>query len=159
MTITAQATGYTSAKPQDVLEFVLDVDRYRQIDRKIARVSAVEGPDAAGLGRVKLWGRMRGLPPAPDTQNFVLERWHRLTFTGASGRPARLIFDFVGTFECAQVADRATSVTHSYSFTFKGPFRLAERWLEGWLQREVETEVAELVASVSQPSPIVPPSP
>lgn len=149
MTITAQATAYSGAEPREILEFVLDLDRYRQIDRKIVRVSAVEGPDAAGLGSVKLWGRLRGMPPAPDTQNFVLERWQRLTFCGASGRPARLVFDFIGTFDCARVAGGSTSVTHSYSFTFKGPFRLLERWLEAWLQREVEAEVRDLVAAVS----------
>ncbi len=88
---------------------------------------------------------MRFTPPAPDVQNFTLERWSRVTFVGAPKQPGRAVFDFVGTFDC--VVDESTgrtTVTHAYEFNFKGPFKSAERFLSDWLQAEVEAEVARL---------------
>lgn len=143
MTMTAEATALVDASPQQILEFVLDLDRYREVDAKIVRVSSVEGPDEAGHGSAKLWGRLGVLPPAPDRQDFVLERWSRITFTGAPRQPARLVFDFTGVVAC-ELDGSSTSVTHSYDFRFKGPFRLAERFMSGWLQRQIEEEVAGL---------------
>ncbi len=89
MSITAQAAVIVEASPQEVLEFVLDLHQYRQVDLKIARVISVDGPDSDGRGSVKIWGKLKGLPPAPDRQDFVLRRWTDLTFTGASRQPAR----------------------------------------------------------------------
>ena len=92
-----------------------------------------------------MWARMRWLPPAPDRQDFVLERWSRLTFTGAARQPARVLFDFVGTIECSR-GDTGTRLTHSYTFRFKGPFRWVERVLGGWLQRQIDEEVEAIAA-------------
>jgi len=143
MTMTAEATVEIAATPQAVLEFVLDLERYKEVDPKFVRVVSVDGPDKAGRGSAKIWGRMRGLPPMPDRQDFVIERWKRVTFTGASRQPARMIFDFTGTFDC-EPSESGTTVTHAYEFRFKGPFRLVERVLAVWLQREIEIEVQEL---------------
>jgi hypothetical protein len=149
VSVTASATTIIRADPKGVLEFVLDLNRYKEVDRKFVRVGKVIGPDADGRGSVRLWGRIRGFPPAPDRQDFVLERWSRLTFTGAARQPGRLVFDFVGRFVCDPAADGATRVTHSYEFTFKGPFRLAERKLATWLQQEIEHEVTNLARAIS----------
>ena len=146
MTITAQATINVGASPQKILELVLDLNQYKQVDPKIVRVISVDGPDSDGRGSVKIWGKIKGLPPAPDRQDFVLERWTKLTFTGASGQPARLVFDFTGIVACSERPDGATNVTHSYEFAFKGPFRLAERFLGDWLQRQIEEEVEALAS-------------
>ena len=143
MTMTATATAEVAATPQEILEFVLDLDRYREVDPKIVRVVSVDGPDGEGRGSVRIWGRMRWLPPAPDRQDFVLERWNRITFIGASRQPARLIFDFVGTLEC-EPADQGTRLTHAYEFRFKGPLRPLERALGSWLQRQVEDELTAI---------------
>lgn len=151
MPLTASATATVEATPQQVLELVLDLDRYRQLDPKILRVGSVEGPDADGRGSVKLWGRLKGMPPAPDRQDFELVRWSSLTFTGAPGQPARLIFDFRGTVAC-EPDEGSTVVTHSYEFGFKGPFRPAERLLADWLQAQIEDEVAQLAAAFSRPT-------
>jgi Polyketide cyclase / dehydrase and lipid transport len=148
MSLTAEATVSVQASPQAVLEFVLDVDRYREVDRKIIRVSSVDKPDIHGKGSVKIWGRLGWLPPAPDRQDFHLEQWSRLRFVGARRQPARAVFDFVGTFACSPPVDGATTVTHAYEFTFKGPFRIVERFLKRWLQREIEDEVRLLGAAV-----------
>jgi len=126
--------------PQQVLEFVLDLERYKEADHKIVRVGAMSGPDAAGRGSVKVAGKLRFGPAAPDVQHFVLERWSRLTLTGAPKQPGRLIFNFTGVFEC-EPTETGTRATHSYEFVFRLPFR----WLEGlhrnWLQTEIEAEM------------------
>lgn len=150
MTLAASATGTVEADPQSILEFVLDLERYRQVDPKIFRVGKVTGPDGDGRGTVKLWARMAWLPPAPDRQEFELERWSKLTFVGAARQPARLAFGFVGTVECDQVESSdesgavSTVVTHAYRMDFTPPLRWVEPRLAGWLQRQVEAEVADL---------------
>ncbi len=144
--ITASASTSVGTSAQKVLEFILDLDRYRQIDTKIVRVMSVVGPNEAGAGSVSLLGKLKGLPPAPDRQNFQLVRWKSLTFVGAPRQPGRLVFNFTGTFECAETHDGQTLVTHTYEFAFKGPFRFIERRLQPWLQREIEIEVANLNA-------------
>lgn len=140
MTMTAKASAEISASPQEVLEFVLDLEQYKLVDQKIVRVVSVDGPDRNGRGSVKMWARMGVLPPALDRQDFTLERWHRLTFTGAARQPGRLVFDFVGTFDC-QPANSGTIVQHAYEFRFRGPFRLIGRVLGDWLQDQLEDEV------------------
>ena len=143
MGLSASATTTVNATPEEILEFVLDMDRYRLVDHKIRRVSSVVGPDAQGRGYVKLWGKLRWGPAMPDQQDFVLERWQRLTFVGTAGRLARLIFNFVGTFECEPLKE-GTRITHAYEFTFRGPFRYLEPLLKDWLQAEIEAEVRRI---------------
>jgi len=93
---------------------------------------------------VRIWGKVKGFPSAPDRQDFVLERWTKLTFTGAPRQPARLVFDFTGTITCQELPDGTTEVTHSYEFNFKGLFCLAERYLAIWLQDQIEEELETL---------------
>lgn len=149
MAMSAHASTRVGASPQTVLEFVLDLERYKEVDKKIVKVLGTDGPDSDGRGWVKMLGRVRGMPPAPDKQDFVLDRWRHLTFTGAARQPARMIFDFTGTFDCSVESDGTTLVTHSYRFNFKGPFLLAERWLADWLQAEVEAEMQALSKRLS----------
>ncbi len=151
MTMTASATTEVAATPQEVLEFVLDLHRYKEVDPKIVRVVSLDGPDEEGRGSVKMWARMWWLPPAPDRQDFVLERWNRLTFTGAPRQPARMLFDFVGTVECDE-SDTGARLTHAYEFRFKGPFRRVERVLGSWLQRQIEEEVEAIAGRFRFPN-------
>ncbi len=144
MGVSAAATATVTASAQEVLEYVLDLDRYRLLDSKILRVSATPNLDASGTGTLKMWGKLPWMPPAPDHHDVNLTRWTQLTFTGARGRPARLVFDFTGRFDCEPLDDRSTVVTHSYEFSFRGPFKLAEPRIGRWLQSDVEREVREL---------------
>lgn len=149
MTLRVEATVEVASTPQEVLEFVLDMDRYRQADQKITRVSSVTGPDAAGQGSVRMWGKLPGMPAAPDRQDFVLERWERLTLVGAPRQPGRLLFAFTGTFDCAPTAEGTTIVTHRYQFDFRRPFRWLERRMQPRLAKGIDEEVtriAELLA-------------
>jgi len=130
--------------PREVLELVLDLDRYRDLDQKIVEVGIVTGPDQAGRGSVELTGKLRYGPALPDMQDFVLERWRRLTFTGAPRKPGRLVFDITGTFECEPTAT-GTEVTHGYVFRFRLPFRWLEVLHRTWLQDELDAEMARMV--------------
>ncbi len=151
MTLQARASTTVSASAQEVLEFVLDLEKYMAADHKITKVVKVTGPDESGAGSAKLWGRMKGTPPSPDVQNFQLDRWSKITFTGAPKQPGRLVFDFVGTFECDE-GDEGTVVTHAYTFDFKGPFRIMEKVLGNWLQEEIDEEMARLGDLLTEPA-------
>ena len=141
MTLTATATREVGATSREVLEFVLDLERYRQADTKIGRVTQPVVLDDKNEGRVRYWGRMRGTPPAPDTNLVKLDPWRTLTFTGASRQPARLILDFTGRFDCVDT-DAGCQVTHSYEMTFRRPFRwIYEPLLRTWLQTELDAEL------------------
>ncbi len=144
MTLTVSASAEISATPREVLEFVLDLERYRQADHKITRVSSVTGPDEDGVGSVRLWGKLPNMPPALDRQDFTLEQWSQLTFVGAPRQPGRLVFDFIGTFECAPISAEVTRVTHAYSFEFRRPFRWLERRMSAPLATEIDDEVTRL---------------
>ncbi len=76
--------------------------------------------------------------------------WSRLTFTGASRQPGRLIFDFTGSFACKASTEGVTEVTHSYEFSFKGPFRRVEKKLALWLQQEIDLEMKNLAAALTK---------
>ena len=143
MTLRASASMVTPATPQEVLELVLDLQRYRQVDSKIVAVGAMTGPDDEGRGRVRLWTRLKWTPPVPDVQLFELERWRRLTFIGAPGQPSRLVLRFTGTVEC-EPTPKGTLVTHAYELTFRGLFRILETMHRSWLQRDITEETARL---------------
>lgn len=149
--IQVSATTQVRRTSREVLEFVADLDRYREVDRKIGRISRPLVLDHTGTGRVRYWGRLRGLPPAPDVNLVRLTPWTELTFTGAPWQPARLALDFRGRFRCADT-DNGCTVTHDYELAFRPPFRwFYEARLADWLQTEVTHEVASL-ATVLSPS-------
>jgi len=148
MTVTAAASVEVATSARTVLEFVLDLERYKHADPKIVRVSSVDEPDEQGRGSVRIWATMWRLPPAPDRHDISLERWSRVTFTGARRQLGRLMFDFTGVVECTPTTT-GTLVTHSYEIRFKGPFRLLEPRLERWLTAQIDEEVRDLAALVS----------
>lgn len=143
MVLRATASTLVRATPQQVMELVLDLERYRQVDSKIVSVGEVTGPDENGQGHVRVWSRLKWTPPIPDAQIFVLERWSRLTFKGAPGQLGRLMFSFSGTIACEPSSD-GTLVTHSYELAFRGPFRIFEVLHRDWLQRDLDDEMSRL---------------
>ena len=146
MTLTASATRDVGATSREVLEFVLDLERYRQADTKIGRVTQPIALDDNNEGRTRYWGRMRGTPPAPDTNLVKLDPWRSLSFTGAPRQPARLILDFTGRFHCVDT-DTGSQVTHSYEMTFRRPVRwIYEPLLRTWLQTELDAELDRVAA-------------
>lgn len=150
MTLRASAAREIPASPQQVLEFVLDLDRYSQVDTKVGRVVNPVVVDEHGRGSTKYWGRMRGTPPMPDKNVVALDRWTSLVFTSAPRQPGRLIVNFSGRFDC-EPSPAGCRLMHSYEVQFRRPFRwIYEPLLATWLQEELDAEVDRFVEVFSE---------
>lgn len=155
MALRAEGTIEIDAPPQAILEWILDMDRYRQVDHKIAAVKQQSELDADGRGTLRYRGRLRwGLPGPVDTQQVRLDRWQGLTITGNPTVWTRRLFDFTGTFRCTPVAG-GTEVVHSEEFTFHpAPMhRIAAAWLQGWLDETMVQEMIDLKSAIEAATP------
>ena len=142
--IAGDATVVIQCRPEDVFEFVLDLDRYRQADHKIGRVLSVER--AGNRGTVRFRGKARwGLPSPAAPYDFELEPGRQLRFTSAGGLMGRLL-SFEGLFECRPNPDGpGILVRHREQFEFKGPVRrVMERLLGPWLERDTVEEMGRV---------------
>lgn len=141
-----EGTAIVRRPPRDVLEFVLDVDRYRQADRKIGRVHWVrrdgDTGDTGDTGQVKHNGRLFGLPAPPITLAFTLTRWSRLDFRMvAAPWPLR---GFVGFFTCEETP-QGTVVTHRECFSLHPvAAMLLDPLAAAWLARDTPAEVLRI---------------
>jgi len=136
--IVGEATTTVTVAPSEVFEFVLDLTRYRQADRKIGRVGPAQRNGNSGT--VTFAGRIRGLPGPSGTYPFALTA-SRLQFDSPIGGPARWFLDFEGSFDCEVLVDR-TVVTHREVFKFKRPWRwVAEPLLRRWLETDTAEEM------------------
>jgi hypothetical protein len=136
--IVGEAQATVSASTTDVIDFVLDLRRYRQADRKIGRVGPVQRTGDAGT--VRFSGRIRGLPGPAGTYPFTVLP-DGLRFGSPVAGPARWFLDFEGTFLCEETP-AGTVVTHREAFEFKAPWRwLAEPLLRRWLERDTTEEM------------------
>ena len=139
--IVGEATETVSASPEDVFEFVLDLERYRQADHKIGPVSDVSRD--GDTGTVTFAGRIRGLPGPKGTYPFTLTE-KRLQFDSPIAGPARWFLEFEGSFEC-EPGPYGTVVTHREVFNFKRPWRwIAEPVLRRWLERDTREEMVRV---------------
>lgn len=139
--IIGEATTTVAASSQDVIEFVLDLERYRQADHKIGRVGAVDRNGDHGTATFA--GRLRGLPGPSGTYPFTMTE-STLTFGSPIAGMARWFLGFEGTFDCEEVPE-GTRVTHREVFDFRRPWSwLAEPLLRGWLQRDIADEMVRL---------------
>jgi hypothetical protein len=126
---------------RDVLEFALDLDRYRQVDPKFRKIHRREMH--GDVGEVRYSGTLRGIPTPADTQSIRLTRWTRLDYESVPSALNRLA-RFHGWFECDERAD-GTFVRHVEQFDFSPLVAwLAKPILGRWLQDQVEQEVQEL---------------
>jgi ligand-binding SRPBCC domain-containing protein len=135
--VTGTGTATIRCDPGAVMDFVLDVERYREADHKIGRLHYTRRD--GNRGRVRHGGRLLGLPAPAATLDFELTSVSRLDFRGV--RMPWPLRGFHGSFTCLPVSD-GTQVTHSECFIF-GPVtgRVARvlfgRWLAGDTQAEV----------------------
>jgi hypothetical protein len=127
-------------EPQAVMEFVLDVERYRQADHKIGRLHYMRR--LANRGRVRHGGRFLGIPAPAATLDFELTPFSRLEFRGF--RMPWPLRGFHGSFTCIATSI-GTQVTHEECFAF-GPVtgRLARPLLHRWLARDTQAEVIRM---------------
>lgn len=140
--ITVQLTDTFRCTPDELLEFVLDIERYAEIDDKIRPVLWVRRdgdelefacrPKLAGLRTPKVVQRIRRTGERAEISLAPRPR-NRLT---------HLMAHFEASFVCAR-RDDATEVTRTLVFAFKP----AVRWLvEPLLRRRLPGEVADELA-------------
>lgn len=140
--VAGDATITIARPPKDILEFVLDLDKYRQADHKFHRIHYVQRTNNHGLAKYS--GRLRGIPTPTDIQEWMLDPYRRLEFKSVPSMWPGIIARFAGVFECEET-DGGTVTRHVESFHFNPPFSwLAIPFLRSWLQRDVEDEVARL---------------
>jgi len=145
--IVGEATTTVAVPPGDVFDFVLDLRRYRQADRKIGRIGSTHRDGNTGTATFS--GRIRGLPGPSGTYPFTLTE-SRLQFDSPIGGPARWFLDFEGSFDCQVVAE-GTVVTHREVFAFKRPWRwVVEPLLRRWLEADTAEEMVRFKSLVEQ---------
>lgn len=126
---------------RDILEFALDLDRYRTVDGKFRTIHRHEFDGDRGL--VRYSGTLRGIPTPADTQEIRLTRWTRLDYRSVPSALNRL-GRFHGWFECEERPE-GTLVRHREEFDFPPLVGWAARAVLGqWLQDQVSREVADL---------------
>jgi hypothetical protein len=145
--IVGEATTTVAVPPSEVFEFVLDLKRYREADRKIGRVGPMQRTGDSGT--VRFSGRIKGLPGPAGTYPFTVSA-SRLQFGSPVAGPARWFLDFEGTFDCVVTA-AGTVVTHREAFDFKKPWRwLAEPLLRQWLETDTAEEMVRFKTLVER---------
>jgi len=151
--IVGEATTTVSATPNDVFDFVLDLNRYRQADHKIGRVGAID--NGGDRGMVQFSGRIRGLPGPSGTYPFTRTE-SSLRFESPVAGAARWFLEFEGTFDTEHTSE-GTVVTHREVFNFKRPWRwLAEPLLRRWLENDTTDEMARFKELVERDNDVSP---
>ena len=133
-----EAATTVHVSPDEVVEFVLDLRRYRLADRKIGRVGKIERDGQSGT--VRFAGRIKGMPGPSGVYPFEITPTG-LRFGSPIAGAAKWFLDFEGTFECEESGD-GTVVRHREAFAFKRPWRwLAEPLLRHWLETDTAEEM------------------
>lgn len=148
--IEGRATAVVTATPAEVLALIVDLERYRQADHKIARVRSMTGD--ARSGEVCFTARLRGLPTPAERQTYVVsEDGLRVDFCSVPSRWPGKLARFHGVVLCEPLDD-GTRVTHVETFFFARPLAwLVQPFLRRWLQRDTTAEVARLAALLAAP--------
>jgi len=137
--ICGEGRAVIAASPRDCIEFVLDLERYRQADTKIGNVLSVDRV-ADNEYRARFRSRFRGLPVPAVTQIINVTRWTAIDVVNAPGWLDRLS-RFEGSFRCEPV-DGGTDVVHRECLEFAVPLRrAAEAFLGSWLAADTRAEV------------------
>ena len=135
----ARTTEFIRAAPEDVLEFIMDVERYAEIDEKIRSLLWVRR--MGNLTEFAFRPKLAGLiGPTLVSQEWLTPGRGRVDIVLA---PAphnlliRLITKYEASFECVAVPG-GTEVTRSERFRLNPPFR----WVfESFLRRHMPTLV------------------
>jgi hypothetical protein len=149
--IRAEGSVVIERSPRQVLEYILDLDRYRRADAKITRVSEqpVLGSERRE-GRARYRGRLRLLPTPSQWQTVRLTPWERLELRTEPKQWTAHFARFVGGFICEGLSDDETRLTHFEEFDFRAPVSwVMDRYLGQWMQRYLDqTELPQLKALI-----------
>ena len=134
-----------AATPEEAINFVLDLDRYRRADYKIGTVKWVR-PDATGA-MVRFRSKLMGMPGPYVTQR-VDRTGNRLDVHTVAPKWMNRMVSFEGVVD-ATPTDAGTRFFHREALTFHGPFRVLEPLLRGWLAKDTAAEVRRVAEQLS----------
>jgi len=127
--------------PDEVLEFVMDLERYRQADRKIGAIASLRRTGDVAEARFR--ARMLGLPGPMVTQVLRLTPGQRIDVRNAPSWLDRLMA-FEGVITC-EPACGGTRVYHREAFELRRPLSwLLGPVLQRWLRHDTAAEVARM---------------
>ncbi|AWS43919.1 SRPBCC family protein [Streptosporangium sp. 'caverna'] len=130
---------------KEILDFVMDLQRYREVDDKIGPIRWLQREGDTVTFRFR--PRLLGLPGPSTTQRVVRTGDERIDITPVPSWQDRIL-RFKGTFTCADHPD-GTVVTRRLDFDFSRPLAVAldsvvTRWLGGDVPRELAAVKARL---------------
>ncbi|KAB2346084.1 SRPBCC family protein [Actinomadura rudentiformis] len=140
--LTVTVTETISCTPDELLEFVMDVERYAQIDKKIRPIRCVRRD--GDLTEFGFRPSVAGLPGPPTVSQMRRTPGERIDIRLApppANRLSRLTTDFDASFVCTPV-EGGTRLIRTLNYRFK-PWLgwLAEPLLRHRLNADVQEEV------------------
>lgn len=141
--VQAEVTETIKCTPDELLEFVMDIERYAEVDDKIRPIEWARRE--GDLVEFRFRPKMRGMPPSPKwVQHLTLTPGKRIDVINAPpphNRMTHPMLTFTASWECEPVAD-GTRVVRTIRMDFKPLFRwLAEPMMKKRLQPAVEDEI------------------
>lgn len=149
--IAGEGTEVIRATPEECRAFVLDLDRYKQADRKLGTIKRVEFE--GNRGEVTYTTRFRGLPGPPVTHTIELDGEHDIDVRSKPDTFDGRLSAFHGWFTFEDLGDGTTRVTHREELHLEGPARLLEGWLGSWLEQDTPDEVVRMKALLEASTP------
>lgn len=135
-------TETIACQPDDLLAFVMDPERYAQVDSKIRPVLSVRR--MGNVTEFKFRPRVACIPGPPAISQMTLTPGTRVDVALApppANRLARLASDFTASFVCTPV-EGGTELVRTLNYDFRPPFGwLARRLLRRRMTAEVHDEV------------------
>lgn len=141
--IAGEGTELVHCTAKAAYEFVLDLERYRQADQKIAAVHSVTWH--ADHAEVCYSGRFRGLPTPAVRQRITVEPYRRIDVRSIPGTVAHFFSRFHGSFTFEELGDGVTRVFHREELVFPAPLAwVIEPLLRSWLEADTPAEVRRM---------------
>ncbi|TDE54641.1 SRPBCC family protein [Nonomuraea mesophila] len=140
----AQVTETINCAPDDLLSFVMDPEKYAEVDRKIRPVTWVHRND--NVCEFGFRPGLAGLPAPPAVSRMQLTPGRRVDIVLApppANRLTRLLSDFDASFVCTPTQG-GTELVRTLRFHFRPWIRwIAEPLLRRWLINDVQDEVRQ----------------
>ncbi len=140
--IAGEETLDIAATPAECFAFVLDLDRYREADHKIGRVSWLRERDS--VVEVRYSTRFMGVPGPPVTHTVEVVPDERIDVRSKPDSLDGRLSAFHGWFTFDDNGDGTTRVTHREELHLKGPARLLEPVLGPWLEKDTPQELRRM---------------
>jgi hypothetical protein len=119
----ARTTQFIRSTPAEILEFVMDIERYQEIDEKIRPVMwAVRDGNLTEFAFRPRFGGLIGPVVVAQERLVAATRVDIVLAPAPFNRLARLITHYEASFECVPVPG-GTEVSRSERFAVRWPFR------------------------------------